>query len=127
MTARIVVRTLALAAGVLSCAAAAGAAEGPVRILHGASTTEAPSVTQNEGGTGLTVHRGPAKLLPRRPAAEPQRVRIGRNFVSVDGLEPTGAWFLDRSGERLVVVHCYTQQSTMVGGNRKIRCSSRKF
>lgn len=127
MTARITVRTLALAAALLGGTAAAGAAEGPVRILHGASTTEAPAVTQNEGGTGLTVHRGPAKLLPRGPADERQRARIGHNAVSIDSLEPTGAWFLDRSGERLVVVHCYTQQSTMVGGDRRIRCSSRKF
>jgi len=119
--------TLAIAAGVLSCAAAAGAADGPVRILHGASTTDAPAVTRNEGGTGLTVHRGPAKLLPRGSAAEPPRARIGRNTVRIDSLEPGGAWFLDRSGERLVVVHCYTQPSIMVGGNRKIRCSSRKF
>ncbi len=127
MTARTTVRTLALAAALLSGTAAAGAAEGQVRVLHGASITDAPAVTQNEGGTGLTVHRGPAKLLPRGPAAEPQRARIGRNAVNIDSLEPAGAWFLDRSGSRLVVVHCYTQQSAMVGGDRKIRCSSRKF
>ena len=127
MTARMTLRTVALIVGVLSGTAAAGAAEGPVRVLHGASTTEAPVVTQNEGGTGLTVHRGPAKLLPRGPAAEPPRARIGRNAVGIDSLEPAGAWFLDRSGEHLVVVHCYTQPSVMVGGNRKIRCSSRRF
>ncbi|WP_299397476.1 hypothetical protein [Pelagibius sp.] len=121
-------RTVALIVGVLSGTAAAGAAEGPVRILHGAATTEASVVTQNEGGTGLTVHRGPPKLLPRGPAAEPpRRARIGRNAVGIDNLEPAGAWLLDRSGEHLVVVHCYTRESVMVGGNRKIRCSSRRF
>ncbi|WP_299624394.1 hypothetical protein [Pelagibius sp.] len=127
MSGKTVMLAFALAAGLLVPSTAARAADGKVTVLHGFAVSAAPVVSRNEGGSGVVVHRGPARLVPRKAAAEQPTATINRNAVNIDRLEPVGNWFLDRSHGRLVVVHCYARQSVNVGGNRRIRCTSREF
>ena len=127
MSGKTVMPALALAAAMLIPSTAAVAADSGVTVLRGQQASAAPQVSDNEGGTGVAVYRGPPRAAPRRPAAAAPVTYIGRNRVAIDSLEPAGNWFLDRSGEGLVVVNCYTQQSINVGGNRRIRCTSREF
>jgi hypothetical protein len=126
MTGKSGVLAFALGAGLLMTSAPAGAFDGKVQILHGLPVAEALSVSRNEGGTRVTIVRGnPA--APTAPQATAPTAVIGGEKIQVNNLEPTGNWFLDRSGENLVIVHCYTQQSVMVGGGRKIRCDAREL
>lgn len=127
MSGKTVMPALTLAVAMLIPSTAAVAADGGVTVLRGQQASAAPQVSDNEGGSGVVVHRGPRLAAPRRPAAAAPVTYIGRTRVAIDSLEPAGNWFLDRSGERLVVVNCYTQQSVNVGGKRRIRCTSREF
>ena len=115
------------AAGLLALAQAASAHDNKVVVQQGEAAAAAISVVHNEGASGVDVHRGPAVLLPQAPLDSGARAYINGTRVRLDRLEPTGEWFLDRSGDRLVVVHCYAQQSVYVGGGKRIRCSSREF
>ena len=95
--------------------------------LLGLPPATAVSVSRNEAGSGVSVHRGPAKLLPGKRVDAAPVAQIGGQRILLDDLEPTGQWFLDRSGERLVVVHCYARNSTYVGGARRLSCSARRL
>lgn len=127
MTGKTLTIALALAAGLLVPSTPLFAQGQQVAILQGQSADTTASVTSNEGGTGITVHRGPARLLPGKSAATEPNAYISGKRVALDNLEPTGQWFLDRSGDRLVVVHCYGRQSIYVGGGRRIRCTAREL
>lgn len=119
----------ALAAGLLLPAAApttARAFDGAIQVLHGLPVAEALTVSRNEGGTPVTVVRG-SPAVPAAPATTAPVTVIDGAPLHIDALEPTGNWFLDRSGDDLVVVHCYTRQSAYVGGGRKIRCDAERL
>ena len=126
MSGKTVTAGLALAAGLLTLTSPAAAHDDKIVAQLGGAAAAATSVDHNEGGSGVEVHRGPAKLLPRAAASLPAAYISGER-VKFDRLEPTTNWFVDRSGDRLVVVHCYAQQSAYVGGGKKIRCSARKL
>lgn len=118
---------LTLAAGLLTASVPAAAQDGKVEVLYGQQPATPVSVTRGEGGTGVAVFRGTSNFVPAKPAAVEPVAYIGGEKIRIDSLEPTGNWFLDRSGERLTVVHCYTQQSVYVGGARRILCSARQL
>jgi hypothetical protein len=117
----------ALAAGLLAVAVPVAAHDGKVEILHGQPATTAVSMAADEGGTGVTVFRGSSNFVPAKPVTLEPAVFISGEKVKIGNLEPTGNWFLDRSEGRLVVVHCYTRQSMLVGGGRRILCDARQL
>jgi len=121
--------TLAAAIAVTSLAAALPvmAQDGRVEILRGQAPETAVSVSANEGVRGLTVYRGSSTFVPAKAAAAEPVAYIGGERIRTDRLEPVGDWFLDRSGDALTLVHCYTRQSTTVGGSRRILCTARRF
>ena len=125
MTGKSLTLTFALAAGLLAGSLPAGAHDDRIVVQRGNGEISAVTFAHNEGGSGVEVHRGPAKLLPPAPAAAPPVSYINGERVRLDRLEPTGNWFLDRSGDRVVLVHCYATQSSYVGGAKRIRCSAR--
>ncbi|WP_193371599.1 hypothetical protein [Pelagibius marinus] len=126
MTGKSIALTLALAAGLLAAPLAATAHDAGVKILHG-NPADAVSVTTNEDGTGVTVVRGASTFVPRKTVAAEPVTYIDGKKIGLDNLEPVTDWFLDRSGENLVIVHCYTQQSLRVGGGRRILCDAREL
>lgn len=126
MTGKSGVLAFALGAGLLMTSLPAGAAGGKVQILYGLPAAEALSVSPNEGGTRVTIVRG-SPAAPAAAEATAPMAAIGGEKVQINNLEPTGNWFLDRSGENLVIVHCYTQQSLQVGGGRRILCDAREL
>jgi hypothetical protein len=85
------------------------------------------AVAPNEGSSRVAVYRGSSNFVRAKPAAVVPTAIIGGQRISIDALEPTGRWFIDRSGERLVVVHCHTRQSTQTGGGRRILCDARRL
>ena len=116
---------LALAAGLL-LPAAAQAFDANVQVLHGLPAAEALSVSRNEGGTAVTVVRG-TPAVPQAPAPAAPMAVVDGEKVNINSLEPTGNWFLDRSGDSPVIMHCYTRPSVYVGGGRKILCDARQL
>jgi len=116
----------AVAAGLQALAAQAAAQQGKVQILYGTPAPQAVSVTANEGGSRVTVARGPTVVAAVPPAREPVAVIDGLR-IRLSQLEPVGDWFIDRSGPRPILVHCYTRQSTQVGGGRRILCDARRL
>jgi hypothetical protein len=118
---------LALGAGLLSISGPVLAIDSGVAVLHGQAVATAASITRDEGGTGVAVHRGAVTFVPAAPARAASEVTIDGERIAVDRLEPVGDWFLDRSQEDLVIVHCYTRQSVYVGGGRRILCDARRL
>lgn len=127
MSGKTLLTAAVLCAGLLGGSAGALAIEGDVVVLHGLAVTNAAVVSRDEGGSGLTVHRGPPQVVQRLPADRVPVAAINGNRINVDNLEPVGNWFLDRSDGRLRIVHCYSRQSVNVGGKRRIRCNARAF
>ena len=127
MSGKTILTAAALFAGLLSGSASAMAFDGEVAVLHGLAVTNAAVVSRDEGGSGLTVHRGPPQVIQRQTAAVTPVTAINGNRINIDSLEPVGNWFLDRSDGRLRIVHCYARQSVNVGGKRRIRCNARAF
>jgi ferric-dicitrate binding protein FerR (iron transport regulator) len=117
----------ALLAGLLAAPLSVTARDGRVEILHGQPAASALSVAANAGGTGVTIYRGSAAVVPARPAAAAPVAFIDGQRISIDSLEPATGWFIDRSAGRLVVVHCFTRQPLLVGANRRILCDARRF
>lgn len=122
---------IVLAAGLLIpallvLATSAAAFDARVQVAQGLPAAEGLTVSRNEGGTPVTVVRGAPSLPAPAPVRSPVAI-IDGIAVNVDSLEPTGSWFLDRSQDRLVVVHCYTRRSVYVGGGRRILCDALKL
>lgn len=117
----------ALAAGLLAVPLPLAARDGRVEILQGQPAARALSVAADQGGSGVTIYRGSATLAPAKPAAAAPVAFIDGQRISIDNLEPATGWFIDRSSGRLVVVHCFTRQPLLVGGNRRILCDARRF
>jgi hypothetical protein len=103
------------------------AEDGRVEILRGQPPAKAISVSADEGVRGVTVYRGSSNFVAAKAAAAEPVAYIGGERIRIDRLESVGNWFLDRSGDDLTLVHCYTRQSTMVGGARRILCTARRF
>ncbi len=123
MTGKSVVLVLALGTGLLAAPQAVTAQDARVKILYG-QPADAVSVSANEGGSGLTVVRGSSTFVPRKTMAVAPVTYIDGKRINPNDLEPVSDWFLDRSGEQPVIVHCYTRQSVMVGGGRRILCDA---
>lgn len=117
---------LALAAGLL-LPTAAQAVDERVQVQRGLPAAESLSVAANEAGSGVTVVRGSSGFTPRKALATAPLAVIDGEPVRLDSLEPAGNWFLDRSGARAVLVHCYTRQSIYVGGGRRILCDAQRL
>lgn len=116
-----------LLAALLPASPPVTAQDGRVEILRGQPPAKAISVSNDEGVRGLTVYRGSSTFVPARPAAAEPVAYIGGERIRIDRLEPVGDWFLDRSGDDLTLIHCYTRRSTMVDGARRILCTARRF
>lgn len=125
MAVKRITATLVIAAGLLTVPAAAQ--NGPVVLLHKHASDSAVSVTRNEGGSGVTVVRGPSSFVAASPAAAAPVAYIDGEKIKTDSLEPASNWFVDRSGGRLVLVHCFARQPVLVGGDRCIFCDARRF
>jgi len=123
--------TAAVAAALLAAALPASppvlAQDGRVEILRGQPPAKAISVSADEGVRGVTVYRGSSNFVPAKAATAEPVAYIGGERIRIDRLEPVGNWFIDRSGDDLTLVHCYTRRSTMVGGARRILCTARRF
>ncbi len=126
MTGKSAIPALALAAGLLAAPQAATAHDARVKILYG-NPADAVSVSTNEDGTGVTVVRGASTFVPRKTMAVEPVTYIDGKKIGLNDLEPVTDWFLDRSGESLVIVHCYTQQSVNIGAGRRILCDAREL
>lgn len=127
MTRKTTTLAFTLAAGLLTASGPALAHDETVAVLRGQTAATAVSVTPNEGGAGVTVVRGSSSFVPGVPAAAEPVAFINGEKIRFNDLEPTGNWFLDRSGEAAVIVHCYTRQSVNVGGGRRILCDARQL
>lgn len=119
--------TAVMAAVLATTALPAAARDGNVKVLYGQPADPETSVVLNEGGTGITVVRGSSTFVPARFTAGEPLAYISGEAIRLDSLEPASDWFVARSDGRLVVVHCYSQQSVYVGGGRRIFCDARKF
>ncbi|MEO3429525.1 hypothetical protein AAFN88_11740 [Pelagibius sp. CAU 1746] len=126
MTGKSIALTIALGAGLLAAPQAATAHDAGVEILYG-NPADAVSVSTNEGGTGVAVVRGSSTFLPAKAVAAQPVAYIDGKKIGLNDLEPVTDWFLDRSGEKLVIVHCYTRQSARVGAGRRILCDAREL
>jgi len=133
MSGKTLIGAAVLAAGILAAAQPVTAHGGKVEILYGQPAGAPVAVAANEGGRRVTVLRGPAVVAapPKTVTAEPVTYIDGER-VHAGSLEPagsssSGAWFLDRSGGRTVLVHCYAQDSAIVGGGNRIFCDARRF
>jgi hypothetical protein len=118
---------LALAAGLLSVSMPVVARDGKVEVLQGQPAATTISITHDEGRTGITMFRGSSNFVPAKSAAAEPVAFVGGERIRINNLEPTGNWFLDRSEGRLIVVHCYTRRSALVGGARRILCDARQL
>ena len=127
MTGKSGILALVLGAGLLAAWGPAQAQNARVQVAYGQNLATEVSVSRNESGTGVTVVRG-VPVVPSVAAAPivPSTYIDGQQ-VNLDSLEPTRNWFIDRSNDELVIVHCYARPSINVGGGRPIRCNSRKF
>jgi len=117
---------LALGMALFAAPQTAEAQDAKVKILYG-QPADAVSVNANEGGSGLTVVRGSSTFVPRKSMAAAPLAYIDGKRINLKALEPVSDWFLDRSGRQPVIVHCYTRQSVMVGGGRRILCDAREL
>jgi len=127
MTGRSGILALVLGAGLLAAWGPAHAQNARVQVAYGQNLATEVSVSRNESGTGVTVVRGVPVVPSAAAAPVVPSTYIDRQQVNLDSLEPTRNWFIDRSNDELVIVHCYARQSINVGGGRPIRCNSRKF
>ena len=127
MTGKSAIPALVLGAGLLAAGIPANAQNARVKVAYGESLATAVSVNRNEAGTGVTVVRGVPVVAAAAAAPVVPSTYIDRQQVNLDSLEPTRNWFIDRSNDELVIVHCYALPSINVGGGRPIRCNSRKF